>query len=444
MEENKPENISTQKPKKRIFPKIFLGIVIIILVLIAVLFVRAYSIGSKVFVNHQSFYKNVTSLLGANTSQIQGEAEGQINILLLGYGGQGHDGPYLTDSMILASINPATKQVLLTSIPRDLYYASGSGNKINAAFANGYAESNDFNVAGEQAREAVEKLSGETIPYFASMDFQGFVEAIDRVGGVDINVERTFTDYSYPNDATNGYLPPQKFVAGPQHMDGARALIFARSRHAAGVEGSDFARSKRQQLVIEAFEKKALQLNLSSAQTISDLLNIFADHFQTNLQLSDIVHLATILNGNPQIISQSIDQDSGLVCPQILQPSGEYVLNLCDGVTDSQIQSYFQNGLIDAPLRDENASITIEDSGSDTPLFNQIKTNLLNANLTVKVVAYKGIPLSQSVLYALNPKPATESYIKNTFQIPTSPAPNELNATTDLVLIVGGSSNGSN
>ena len=111
----------------------------------------------------------------------------------------------------------------------------------------------------------MQNLTGLQVPYFAVMDFSGFEKAIDQVGGVDVTVDRTFTDYQYPDSGT-GYLPPQTFTAGPQHMDGARALIFARSRHAAGVEGSDFARSQRQQKIIDAFKQKVLSMNLVSGR----------------------------------------------------------------------------------------------------------------------------------------------------------------------------------
>ena len=428
------------KPRKRIFPKIFWFAIILLLIAIGLLVSRAYSLGSKIFVNRISFFKTVTSLVQpADQVTLQGEAQDQINILLLGYGGQGHDGPYLTDSMILASIKPSTKQILLTSIPRDYYYPSNSGNKINALFADGFAKSNgDYNAAATEAIAGVSSLSNETIPYFAAVDFEGFVSAVDRVGGLDINVERTFTDYAYPNDATNGYLPPQTFTKGLQHMDGARALIFARSRHAEGPEGSDFARSKRQQLVLEAFKQKVLQLKISDSQTISDLLTIAADHFHTNLQPEELLKLAQMVrNDNYTIISQSIDQDSGLVCSQILPVTGEYVLNKCPGITDQTLQTYFATGFQYASFRNEHASIILENSGQNDTYYASVKQDLENAGLTVYVGAYKGIPLTQSELYEITPEPATEQYIEQSMKIAVQPKPPEMTANADLVLIVG-------
>jgi len=110
---------------------------------------------------------------------------------------------------------------------------------------------------------------------------------------VDIKIDRTFTDYQYPDSGT-GYLPPQTFTAGWEHMDGARALIFARSRHAAA-RSSDFARSTRQQKVIQAFKDKTLNLNLiTDSGKINSLLGTFADHFHTNIP-GEIYHLYSLI-----------------------------------------------------------------------------------------------------------------------------------------------------
>ena len=133
--------------KRRWFPRIFWPALIILCIILGVLFSKAYSFGSKVFVHKSSFFKKVTTLVfSGSTSSLKGESEGRINILLLGYGGEGHDGPFLTDTIILASINPETKQVALTSLPRDYYWEDGK-QKINFAFAAGYQPRHDFNEA---------------------------------------------------------------------------------------------------------------------------------------------------------------------------------------------------------------------------------------------------------------------------------------------------------
>ena len=121
-----------------------------------------------------SVLQNATDILFGATGQadILGEKEGVIRVLLLGIGGEGHDGPYLSDTIILAQLKLETNEVSLTALPRDyqVQLPAGKGQrKINAAFAEGFAQNKDWNEAGRYAREVVEKLAGVSIPYFQSL-----------------------------------------------------------------------------------------------------------------------------------------------------------------------------------------------------------------------------------------------------------------------------------
>ena len=426
-------------PKRR-FPKIFWISLIILLAALSFVFVRAYNAGSQIFTSKVSFFKKIEELVFGGNAALQGESSGRINILLLGYGGAGHDGPYLTDSMILASVKPDTKQVLLISIPRDYWWQfPGGSRKINSAFSEGYAKNENFGQGGAEARQAVSELTGLDIPYYASLDFHGFVKAVDTVGGLDIDVPDTFTDSQYPNDATNGYLPPITFYKGTEHMDGARALEFARSRHAPGIEGSDFARSKRQELVLQAFKQKVKKLNLlTDSSKIANLLGILADHFHTNIDPSQILHLEKMLN-NPaaQIYAESLDQDTGLICPGTAS-DGEWILHPCDGVSDAQIKQFFQDGLKIAQIKSEHPSIIMENAGIGDKTFDEIKSQLQEAGAQVYMGAYNGIKLDENVLYEIHPEPLTEKILESELDIPSAQAkPDGMVAHSDLVLIIG-------
>ncbi len=438
---NFEERFSPKNIKRRRIPKIFWISLIILLAAISFVFVRAYNAGSQIFTSKVSFFKKMEELVfSGGTTPLQGESSGRINILLLGYGGAGHDGPYLTDTMILASIKPDTKQILLVSIPRDYWWQFARGpRKINSAFSEGYTQNGNFDQGGQEARQVVSQLTGMDIPYYASLDFQGFVKAVDAVGGLDINVPDTFTDSLYPNDATNGYLPPITFSKGPEHMDGQRALEFARSRHAPGIEGSDFARSKRQELVLQAFKEKLRQLNwLTDSGKINNLLNIVADHFHTNIDPSQILHLEKMLNSkNTQILTETLDQDSGLICPGTAS-DGEWMLHNCDGISDAQIKQFFNDGFAIAQIKSEEPSIIMENAGIGDAAFNTIKTQLEEAGAHVYLGAYNGIKLDQSVLYEINPKPLTEKVLESELNISSAqPKPDGMVAHSDLVLIVG-------
>ncbi len=244
-----------------------------------------------------------------------------MNILLLGYGGDGHSGAYLTDSMVAIHLDFAANQAAFISIPRDIWIKiptrgyDGSYWKINAAYELGMDQEHypyklpQFegpNGGGDMSKYVVSEVTGLPINYYVAMDFSGFKKIVDTLGGVEINVTRSFTDYSYPesdqnvdgawcdaqdnNAPTNCRYKVVHFDAGLQSMDGERALEYARSRHAAGIEGSDFARSQRQQKLMAAIEQKAL--NLGMLPKIFNLMNDVQGHFQTDLSLADIKDLA--------------------------------------------------------------------------------------------------------------------------------------------------------
>ena len=204
---------------KKIFKVFLLVLFLAILGLGGFVLARATNLGSKIFVGEKtSFYNKLGQLVRSATGRdvlLLGEDKGQVNILLLGIGGAGHDGGYLSDTIILAQIRPEDKKVSLISVPRD--YLADLGplgfRKIHAAFAEGYSKNKSFNDGGQAAVAAVEKISGLDIPYFAVIDFKGFAEAVDVIGGVDVTVDRTFTDYTYP-DSNDGYLPAQTFTTG--------------------------------------------------------------------------------------------------------------------------------------------------------------------------------------------------------------------------------------
>lgn len=249
----------------------------------------------------------------------------RVNILLLGNSGANHDGPLLTDSIIVVSYNLKTDKAVLISIPRDLWLGSIKA-KVNAAYEKGVKEKKGL----EFSRDKLSEVVGLPIHYAIRVDFGAFEKAIDLVEGIEIEIPRSFDDYNYPipgkeNDLCGNkeeeielteeqakllntavgkkkvILTPDNKIAstsadfacryerlsfkkGKTVMDGETALKFVRSRMGTNGEGSDFARSRRQQLVIEAFRKKAL-----SAETIFNpgklvsLWNTFGKSVETDI-----------------------------------------------------------------------------------------------------------------------------------------------------------------
>lgn len=415
-----PAEPEPPKRKGRRGLKIILGLMILLIIgLGGFVLIRSTSLADKIFVgNSQSLTSRLGDLLSfGNNSKLIGENDDQVNVLLLGIGGPGHDGPYLSDTIIVAQLKPKEHKATLISIPRDYLVNTkefGQG-RINSVFAQTYSNSNDWNKAGEAAIAVVEKMSGLEIPYFAVLDFDGFEKTINLLGGVDVQIDRTFTDYTFPNDS-EGYLPAVTFTEGRETMNGERALIFARSRHAAGPEGSDFARSARQQKIIHAAKDKLVLLNLiGDAGKINELFTIIGDHFHTNLTLGEMIRLYGLGKDlNPdQVVSLSLDPSSGLICPKILEESGAFVLTLCEGKSSEDITSYFKDSFSSGAVLSEKAVVWLADSTISQKLYKQAEKELTANGLTVYKVIYTGKALQQNVVYAVNQKQATLDLIKD-------------------------------
>lgn len=186
----------------------------------------------------------------------------RTNFLLLGVAGGDHEGKDLTDTIIFASINNQTGDTALVSIPRDLWVPSIRA-KINTAYH--YGEERQPGVGGYLlAKSSITEITSQPVDFVVLIDFSGFAKAIDAIGGLDIQVDNSFTDTKFPipGKETDPCEPCRyetiTFTAGLQHMDGATALKFVRSRQAEGDEGTDFARSKRQEKLISAFKQKLI------------------------------------------------------------------------------------------------------------------------------------------------------------------------------------------
>jgi LCP family protein required for cell wall assembly len=231
-------------------------------------------------------------LISAVGRTLETDAYGHSNILLIGVGGEGHDGENLTDTMIVASLDHNQKLVSMISIPRDLYIENeevGWGTRINSVYEYVLDETEDPVYAMSELQGEVEKLFDIDIHYYAKVDFQGFTEMVDALGGVTVTVEEAIVDESYPApDGSNAIYEPFYLGAGVQELDGETTLKYVRSRH----NTSDFDRARRQQEVLSAMKEKALSLGvLANPNRIKDLYSSISSNFETDLSLSELVSL---------------------------------------------------------------------------------------------------------------------------------------------------------
>lgn len=242
--------------------------------------------------------KNVLGQAGLNqlnlltflksTDKVLDSTNGRTNFLILGIRGEGTDSPDLTDTMLIASYSHKDKQISLISIPRDLWVNSLK-TKINSVYH--YGQFKDENGGGiKLVQSSTLETLGLPIHYTAVISFTVFREAIDLVGGVDVNIANTFTDKQFPIEGKENALPISNryesitFTAGPNHMDGTTALKFVRSRHAEGDEGTDIARDHRQQLVVTALKQKIVNHKfLLNRNNLVSFYKMLKNHLDTNI-----------------------------------------------------------------------------------------------------------------------------------------------------------------
>lgn len=191
----------------------------------------------------------------------------RTNILVLGKGGKGHEAPDLTDTIILASVDHSKPSFTMISFPRDIWISPLKA-KINSVYYWGNRRQPEGGGL-ILAKSTIEEVSGQPVHYALVIDFSGFKEIIDVLGGIEVDVENSFTDEKYPiagreEDLCEGD-PEYKcryetihFEKGIKHMDGETALKFVRSRNAEGDNGTDLARAARQQKIVAAIKDKTL------------------------------------------------------------------------------------------------------------------------------------------------------------------------------------------
>lgn len=241
--------------------------------------------------------------------------DGRVNILLLGIGGETHEGPDLTDTIIVLSFHFTKKTLALISIPRDIW-SDALKDRINSAYH--YGEEKKKGGGLTLSSIIIGDIVGIPIHYAMVIDFSQFETLIDYTGGIDIVVPTAFTDPEYPiagkeNDECGGDLTYScryqtlTFEKGIQHMDGKRALMYVRTRHAEGGDGNDFARGRRQQDVIVAVKTKILSLEPWYHPDMSvRLFQFFDKATKTDLTVGQLLALAKLGMGMPSEAIQKI------------------------------------------------------------------------------------------------------------------------------------------
>jgi len=302
------------------------------------------------------------------------DPDADFSVALLGYAGGDHDGAGLTDSIMVARVQPKKERILLISIPRDLWVKlplSTIGGeehwyKINAAFVLGKDDKKYPNKAIEYTGEAgggmvVKSVLGEVlgmpVDYFAAVDFDGFVKTINSLGNIRVKVEKSFEDPFYPIkgaenetcgksieeitaiEATmSGWKLEQayecrfetlKFERGLVEMNGELALKYVRSRHSP-TDGGDFNRARRQREVIEAVKNKVISIGF--LPKVVPLISQLSYHIQTDIDLGKMNEWLERFSEFSNYKIESVALTTENVLMDSKSGSGQFILTSIDGI----------------------------------------------------------------------------------------------------------------
>ena len=272
---------------------------------------------------------SVSTILSAGSTSIAEDSFGHTNILILGQGDALHDGLDLIDSIMIVSLDRTSDNVALLSLPRDLYFLRtekmGSG-RLNSLYRDHkYTLKRQGMDEHEASMEALRALAAEIstvlsieIHHIVKVDFTGFIAAVDAIGGIPIDIPKDIIDPAFPGP--NYQTETFSIQKGRQTLDGQTALKYARSRSST----SDFDRSARQQLLLEALGQHVQEMGLlTKPNKLLALFKIVSKNIETTLSLRELLTLAKIGKGfrAPRILSMHLSDRNGLY-GEILEPGG--------------------------------------------------------------------------------------------------------------------------
>lgn len=374
------------------------------------------------------------------SKSIRGEENEQVNVLLLGIGGEGHSGGQLTDTIMIASIKPQSHEAALLSIPRDLYVeveGTDIKSKINAVKALGDKSAQKNGI--ELLEKTVEDVSGLHMDYYVQLDFQGFTKIVDTVGGIDVYLENDIDDKTYP-DSGYGY-DPFYIEKGWHHLDGATALKVARSRHSAM---GDFDRIKRQQEIIRAFRQKVYdKYSTTDILAFRDIFLSLSQNMKTDVELQELPRFYQILKDikSHNITAQTVDTQKYLQKVNVGlgytlgAKSGDYgaINELGKSLFTAQIPENKKTA-----IAQEKALIAIENGTGSPDLANTITGDLENmgfrivSSSNIDTPDFAGVKIEYSETAQ---KPETLQFLAEKFSAKTEITSS--NSRADFTVILG-------
>jgi len=330
------KNYDTLGNSKKFYKKNWFKILIFFIVIFGIIFgALAWKTGGVLNkISSGNLLGSIIKSIPGVDNELKGETEDRINIALLGMRGENiPGGGLLTDTIIVASIKPKEGKVSMISVPRDLQVTvpgTQDKQKINYVYFSGEQKGKGKGL--EEMQTILSEVLGIPVHYAMSINFKGFEQLIDAIGGIEITLEKPFEELMQFNEAkvcdgANGgvfTVPTGKYQvktnkygqkiytdyplctnpdvecggefrlpAGKQILNGENALCYVRTR----VTSSDFERAKRQQIVLQLLREKLLSLGtLTSYDSVTKILDALGDNVRSNMEVWEMKRFFEIYN----------------------------------------------------------------------------------------------------------------------------------------------------
>lgn len=373
------------------------------------------------------------------------EGDTRVNVLLIGI----DNAAGLTDSIQVISFDPINNTMAMLSVPRDLYVtgADGKKSKINEVYNRAVeacvkkdSKCDRASAGGSSLKTVLRNSLGIPMHYFARVDFEGFKDVVDTVGGITIYVPTALSDPGYPCDSNAANACGYTQAAGSFKMNGSQALKYARCRN--GNCGNDFGRSQRQQQIIEAIRQKALTLGvLSNPKKVTDLMTALGSHFKTDLKLDEMLKVFELTQkiDKSQTTTAVLDNSADGPLKSGSNGGGQYILLPKAGENNwSGVREFVLTVMPEPYLIKEAAKIIIVDaSGKALATGLEKKLTALGYNVvdseTVNAVQ------ATTTLWGDAQKKYTLALLKKRFSVTAiTTKPTAVSTeTADIILVVG-------
>lgn len=450
----------TKGRKRHIVRWIVIALLILGLGYLSFIAIKFISAGGSIFKG------NIFDIL--QTQPLKQDANGRSNFLILGTSEDdpGHGGAYLTDSIMVVSVDQTKHNVYMFSVPRDLYVDygmacnSGYQGKINEYF--NCVNDNYNSDSAEQERLAqtqkfIGNIFGMDIQYGVHVNNTVIKEAVDAVGGVDVNIQG---DGDVPYGVQPGSILDRnfdwrcnytcylvKYSPGVHHLDGEHALFLAMARGDTnptyGLANSNFDREANQRKILLALKDKAASTGvLANPAKVTSLIDTLGKNLRTNIQTNEIRTIMDVARAtkSSDIISLSLyDSDNMLVKPDSV--GGASVVVPAAGTYDyTDIQAFIAQKLSKDPLVREGAKVSVYNSSSISGLAQDEADSLEHDGFNIATVGTAPEGTYDAVeLYQIGKgMSATKAKLEQLYgvKVQTTPPPVSVTDGADFVVIV--------